>query len=184
MVFERKHIILITLHVGLLIEGHACQSCFAITHAVAFNIGFGNNVKTVLVAKVVPAGIIRVVARTHSVNVVLLHDADVLNHAFDAHKITSVGIHLVTVGTLNEYGLTVHQELTTLNLQVAETHLLLDALQDLAVLVREIHAEGIEIGRFSCPSVRLINGKIKLLCAFRHGGSVCRSNHFALGVRE
>ena len=128
MVFERKHIILITLHVGLLIEGHACQSCFAITHAVTFNIGFGNNVKTVLVAKVVPAGIVRVMARTHSVNVVLLHDADVLNHAFDAHKITSVGIHFVTVGSLNEYGLTVYQELATLNLHVAETYLLLDAL--------------------------------------------------------
>ena len=74
---------------------------------MAFDIGFCGDVESVLVAEFIPAWVVGIVAGTNGIDVQLLHDADVLNHAFNAHHIAAVWVQFMTVGTLDEYGFAV-----------------------------------------------------------------------------
>ena len=60
---------------------------------------------------------------THGIDVHLLHDADILQHPFTGHHITVVGVHLVAVGSLNQYRTSVDAELSALDFHLAEAHL-------------------------------------------------------------
>ena len=87
------------------------------------HIGLGYDIDTVLVAQVIPEVGIGVVAGTHGVEVEFLHDLDVLDHALPREYIATVGIQLMTVSSLEEHWLTVHQNLGILQLDLAEAHL-------------------------------------------------------------
>ena len=56
-------------------------SIIAIAKAVALLVGLSSNVESVLIAEVIPNGVIRIVSGTHGVDVETLHNLDVLNHA-------------------------------------------------------------------------------------------------------
>ena len=75
------------------------QRAVAVAHAVALEVGLGSQVNTVFVAEVVPTRVIGIVTGTHGVDVQLLHDLDVLNHAVHRDDVATVGIELVAVGT-------------------------------------------------------------------------------------
>ncbi len=64
-------------------------------------------------------------AGTDGVDIQALHHLDVLNHALHAYVVTSIRVHLMTVGTLQENRLTVDQELLVLDFHLAETYLYL-----------------------------------------------------------
>ena len=49
--------------------------------------------------------------RSDGIDVQTFHDFDVLYHAFGAHNVASIGVHLVAVGSFDEYRLTVNQQL-------------------------------------------------------------------------
>ena len=73
-----------------------------------FEVGFGHQVEPVSVAERVPAGVVRVVACAHGVEIVLLEDADVLDHPLFRDDISAVGVHFVAVGAFDKHGLSVH----------------------------------------------------------------------------
>ena len=73
-----------------------------------FEVGFGHQIESVAVAERVPAGVVRVVARAHGVEIVLLEDADVLDHPLFRDDIPAVGVHFVAVGAFDKHGLSVH----------------------------------------------------------------------------
>ena len=81
MVAEGYDVTLVALEMHLLEVGTLGQRMFAVTHAVTLEVGLGSKVDAVLVAEVVPARVVRIVAGAYGVNVELLHDFDVLNHA-------------------------------------------------------------------------------------------------------
>ena len=99
MVFEGMYVAILTLQMSLLEVGALSQRMLAIAHAVALKVRLGSEIDTILVAEVIPAGIIRIVAGAHGIDVQLLHDFDVLDHALYRDDITTVGIELMTVGT-------------------------------------------------------------------------------------
>ena len=99
MVFEGMYVAILTLQMSLLEVGALSQRMLAIAHAVALKVRLGSEIDTILVAEVIPAGIIRIVAGAHGIDVQLLHDLDVLDHALYRDDITTVGIELMTVGT-------------------------------------------------------------------------------------
>ncbi len=111
MILENVGIVAVALKMGLKEFGHFRQRLVAVAHSMGFQIGFTYHVESVLVAKVVPAGIVGIVARAHGIDVVLFHYLDVLHHTLYAHYVAAVGVHLMTVCTLYQYGLAVDEEL-------------------------------------------------------------------------
>lgn len=56
----------------------------------------------------------------------------------DTHHIASIGVHFVTIGTLDEHRLTIDEELTVANLNLAETYILHKAFDKVAFAVLEV----------------------------------------------
>ena len=134
MVLKRPHIGLIALHVHqfkVLVLG---QCLVAVTHSVALKVGLSRHVDTILVTKVIPTGIIRIVAGTYGINVQLLHDFNVLNHARYGYHVTTVWIQFMTVGTLNEDGLAVDQQLAALDFYLADAYALRNGFHQLVAI--------------------------------------------------
>ena len=99
VVLERHHIALLALYMSLGIVGTLGQSLVTITHAVALDIRLCRQIDAILVAEVVPTGIVGIVAGAYGIDIQILHDLDVLNHALHGDDIATVGIELMTVGT-------------------------------------------------------------------------------------
>ncbi len=111
MVEVALYVTLVAFKVSLCVGGILGEGFVAVAHSVGLDIGLGHYIYTVLVAEVIPQCVIGVVTCAHCVDVELLHELDVLKHAVERHYITSVGVELVTVGTLEENGLSVDKKL-------------------------------------------------------------------------
>lgn len=83
--------------------------------------------------------------RAHGIDVETFHDLDILQHALQGHHITTIGIHLVAVGTLDEHRLAVDEQLLVFDLHLAEAHLLWNDLHDVTLAVLHRGDERIEI---------------------------------------
>ena len=139
----------------LCIAGLLGQSLLAITHTVRLDVGLVDDVQSILITQVIPLGRVGIVARTNGVDVKLLHQFDILNHSLARHHKALQRIHLVTIHTLDQHGLTIHQQQSILNLRCAETHslrirLAIDAYHHLIQirclgrpLRRGLHLEGV-----------------------------------------
>ena len=121
---------------------------------MAFDVGLGHHVEAVSVAEVVPAAVVGIVAGADGVDVELLHQPDVLNHAVDADHVAAVGVELVAVGALDEHGLAVDQQLRVADLDLAESDIYRDDF-DNPPAVGEGGREGVEIGRLGRPLERV-----------------------------
>ncbi len=90
--------------------------------AVRLNVGLVHDVEAVLVAQVVPAGIIRIMRRAHGVHVGFLQKGDVPEHAFLRHDVSQPGIMLVPVNAPETDGNTVDPQLSIPHLHFAKSH--------------------------------------------------------------
>ena len=147
---------LIAFHNLLGKERTARYSILAVTKAVAFLISLSNNVESILVAKVVPNRVVRIVTSTHSIDIQPFHQFNVLKHTLTCHNITTVWVHLMTVSSLEENRLTIDQYLCILYFNLAETNLEWDSLDSLARLsILYINIEVIEVRSLSRPLLRV-----------------------------
>ena len=135
MVLKNVRIINVALKVSLLITWHFSQRFFAIAHSVCFEVSLGYNINAIFITEVIPSGVIRIVTCAHSINVMLLHDANVLQHAINTYHISTIGVHFMTVNSLNEYRLTIYQELRVLYLYLSEANILFQTLQHLVTIL-------------------------------------------------
>ena len=90
----------------------------------------------------------------------------------------------MTVGTLEEDGLTVDEELCILDFHLAESHTLGSALKHFALLAEECHLQGVEVGGFSRPLGRVFHIPF---CRYPSVGSHCEGfflDSAALIVRQ
>ena len=111
----------------------ACQSTVGMEgHAVGLEIGLVHKVETVLVAKVVPLVVIGIVRITHRIDIELLHQPDILQHAFHRDSTASLRTVFVAVHTLEQYRHSVDQHLPVPHLHRAETEGMGKCLQTLA----------------------------------------------------
>ena len=129
MIDERFDITLVALDMRYDILRELSERLLVISHTMRFQVCLGCDIQSVFIAEVVPARIIRIVTCTDSVYVELLHNLDVLNHALYANDISTIRINLMTVGTLDQYRLAIHQELGILDFYIAETYLLRNDLR-------------------------------------------------------
>ncbi len=112
--------------------GFLGQRRFVITHAVRLEVGLGHQIEPVAVAERVPAGVVRVVARAHGVEIVLLEDAESSSIRSSETTYPPSGVHLVAVRSLDEHRLSVHQQLSALDLYLAEARVQGNGLDRLA----------------------------------------------------
>ena len=138
MVEMGHHVVLVALHDLLCEEWLFGFGIRTIAKTMTLLVGFSSHIKTIFVAEVIPHGVIGIVAGTHSVDVQAFHNLNVLNHTLAADHISAIGIHLVAVGSLDEYRLTIHQQLRILDFHAAETNLLGDDLDGFALLLLDI----------------------------------------------
>ena len=110
-----------TVHMSGEPFGRIRQRFFSVSHAVRFDIGFVDQVETVFVAKVVPARIVRIMARTNRVDIERLHERDILKHAFFGERVAGERMMLVPVDALYEDRLVVDEEFSVFDFDLAET---------------------------------------------------------------
>ena len=130
-----NHVTLLTLNVRLFKGNVLGQRMLLVAHTVTLQVALSSQVDTILIAQVVPTWIVGIVTGTYGIDVQLFHYLDILNHALYTYNVATIRIQLVAVGTLNQDRLSIYQQLSALNLNVAETNLLLDYLQCLVALL-------------------------------------------------
>ena len=101
------HVAYVALNDSLAEVGVLCQTSSVVTHTMTLKVGLCTNVDTILVTQVIEIWVARIVAGTYGIDVELLHGENVVQHTLSAHYITTIGVYLMTVGTLNQDGLTV-----------------------------------------------------------------------------
>ena len=117
---------------------------------MALLVGFGAQVNAILVAQVIPHGVVGVMAGAHGVYVEAFHDGEVFNHAFACHNIAFVRIHFVSVGTFDEHGLSVNEQLCIFNFYLAETYFYGYRL-NLSITLFYSGYKRVEVWRLGCP---------------------------------
>ena len=183
MVDIAPHVADVAFQMRLGVGGILGQRLFVVAHAVRFEVGLGHQIESIAVAERVPAGVVRVVARAHGVEIVLLEDADVLDHPLFRDDIPAVGVHFVTVGAFDKHGLSVHQQLSALDLHLAEARVQGDDFDRFSGRVFQGHRDAVERGNLRRP--RLHPPGVEHETGYRtEEFRRFRSYGLAVGVRE
>ena len=77
---------------------------FFIMKTMGFNIGLINYIYTILVAQLIPEGIVGVMRCTCSIDIIGFHDFNILSHGFFGNHMTSPLVVLVTINAFNKMG--------------------------------------------------------------------------------
>ena len=136
MVLIGTHVALLALDVSLLKVRTNRQGLILVTHTMCFEVRLGSKVETILIAKIVPARIVGIVASTNGIDIQVLHNLDILNHALYRNDVTTIGVEFVAIGTLNQNRLSVNEQLSTLDLDMTETDFLSYSLQYIIALLQ------------------------------------------------
>ncbi len=179
------------VHVGgqpLGIVAQRAAAAQVVVHAVRLDVGLVVDVDAVLVAQLVEAAVLRVVAQTHGVEVVALHQLEVAAHELLVDVVARALVVLVHVHALELHGLSVDQQhavgfavlralLQLGHLDAAEAHVVGDHLRGaVALLERQQHA--VEVGRLGAPRRHVGEG----LREAQHG-ALARSDGRPLAAR-
>lgn len=140
MVEVLADVVLVALKDRLGEVGLAGFGVILVPETVALLVGFGHDIESVSVAKVIPQRIIGIVAGAHRIDVEALHHLDVLYHPLFGEQIAAVGVGLVAVDTLDEHGLAVDKQLAALDFHAAEANVLAGSfIERLAAFVSKPH---------------------------------------------
>ena len=150
--------------------------------AVALDIGLVHHVQAVLVGQIVPARIVGIVRGADRVDVGGLHQLDVLAHRFLGHDAEGVRIMLVAIDAADHDPLAVHAHLAARDLDGAETDAAAGRLDQLALRIKQLDQQRVEVGVFRAPRLHARN-----LGGDRRGGAGRRrgaSQDRALAVEQ
>ena len=140
------------VEVGRLPLGFGRQGAAGIiTDPVALKVGFVHHIEAVKVAQVIPFGRVRIVGRAHRIEVVLLHQANVLDHRLARDRVAGVRVHFVPVDSLDVDGPPIKLEARSLDLDPPEPDRGRNDLQHPILFILEREEEPIQEGRFGRP---------------------------------
>ena len=125
------------------------------TQTMGLAIGLVHHIHAYGVAELIPARTIGIVGQTHGIDMGSFHQLEVLEHALFRHYTSGVGVVLMTIDTTNLDGFTIDEQLTILDMNVAEAHLLSGVLDGFAIGVFELQFQGVEVGVLSTPKMRI-----------------------------
>ncbi len=137
-----------------------CQRTVPVPHAVRLNISLTNHIQPILITQIIPFRIIRIMAGTHSVQIILLHNPDILNHPFTGYHITGQRIHFMPVSTFKQHRLPIHPYLSQILFQFnfPESYPLRNYLYHLASTFQN-KIQCIKTGRLCTPFCRITDFK-------------------------
>ena len=164
MVLQHKYIVLVALDVGIVVCGILGECFLSVTHTMALDVGFSRDIDTILIAKVIPARVVRVVAGTVGIDIELLHALDILNHAFHAHTVTTVWVEFMAVNSLDEHRLTIDEQLSVLDFHFSESNFLPDYLSHLVSFFMS-DEQLIKMWSLSRPFQRFLHAEFSLSLA-------------------
>ena len=126
-----------------------------VPHAVRFDVGLVVHVQAVFVAEVVPVGVVGVMRGAHCVEVVGLHQADVLAHGFARNHVPRFEVVFVAVHAFDEYRLAVDEQLFAPDLDFAESDAFLDGLNapSFRIVLDQVHF--VQVRGFRRPQKRV-----------------------------
>ena len=110
---DNARMVAIALHHARDALAHGRQPCGIVGeaihrhHAVGFNIGFVDDIQAVTIAQGVPQRVIWVMGAAHGIEIILLHQDDVLHHRRLIHHLTVDRMVLMAIGTANQQRLTI-----------------------------------------------------------------------------
>ena len=118
---------------------------------VGFQIRLVNNVNTVLIAKLVPTGLIRIVAGTHRVDIIPLHHKNVRNHIRFRNGTAALRGKFMTVHSLKHNPLSVQTHQPVLQFKGTKAYFGRSCFHHRPVLIRKFRKKGIEVRFFRTP---------------------------------
>ena len=136
VVLISNHITLLTLDMCFLEISPYGKCLLLVAHTVTLKVTLCCKVKTILVAKVIPTRIIRIMTCTYGIDIKILHNLDILNHAIYRNDISAIRIQLMAVSTLYKNRLSVDEQLSSLDSDITETDLLTDSLQHIVAFLQ------------------------------------------------
>ena len=151
VVIVTQHNTLITCKMCCFVILSMRKALISISHTVRLNISLINNINTILIAQVIPQRRVRIVASTHGVKVMLLHNLNITKHILICKSISALWVHLVTICTLNKNGLTIYKKLIVPNLNTPKADIKCCSLS------RGCYSKFIEIWCLRAPSINILN---------------------------
>ena len=129
------------------------------THSMSFYVSLIHQVDAILVTKVIPKRVIRIVRTSHGIDIETLQESEVVHHDILGCHMSQRVVGLMSVHTFYIYYLTIHHQTAILYLDLTEAHIRLDGV--LAVYQLAL----IEIRLFCTPQLHLLNrlGKRQVL---------------------
>ena len=106
-------------------------------------IGLVHHIHAYGVAEFIPARTIGIVGQTDGIDMGSFHQLEVLEHALFRHYTSGVGVVLMTIDTTNLDGFAIDEQLTILDMNIAEAHLLSGVLDGFAMGVFEFQFQGV-----------------------------------------
>jgi len=125
-----------------------------VANAVALDVGLADHVEAVLVAERIPLGGVGIVAGADGVDVVLLHQADVLHHALARHDLAQIGVPLVAVDAADEHTPAVDTEMAVADFDGAEADFRWDDFAHLTGRIARREEQRVERRRLGGPELR------------------------------
>ena len=152
MVIAALHVTPVAFYVGFQIHFFLCQCRLTVTHSVRLDIGFRHYINTVAVAQFVPIIVVGIVTGSHGIDIVELHQLNILKHSFARHHITAVRVYFMAVCAFNQHRLSVDKQLCIFDFHLTEPH-----LQWHYFRIAERSAQRIEVRRFCRPFFRVLH---------------------------
>ena len=112
------------------------------------------------VAQLIPARTVGIVGQSHGIDVGVLHQAQVLQHALLGHYTGGIRVVLVAVDAAYLDGVAVDEQLTVLDADVAKTYLLRHALDGSPVAVLQFQQQRIEIRTLDAPQPWVVDAQL------------------------
>ena len=123
---------------------------------MGFDIGFVHHVQAEAVTQLVERRLVRIVGAAHRVEVVLLHQHQVLAHILHGFKVAGGRVVFVFVDTADQQRFAIQLQLTVLDLHLTKTNVVRFAV-DIGAggRIGQGHGDPVQIGRFGAPLVRI-----------------------------
>ena len=140
-----------------------------VPNPVGLDVGLVHDVEADLVTQVQPARVVGIVRGAHGVEVVLLHQANILQHRLDGHGLAPIGVVVVAVHALYDDRHAIDAYLAIRQLDLAKAHPAALHLQARALGIAQGHQQGVEGGLLSRPLGRGLDrgGEIQRTLAAR-----------------
>ncbi len=116
---------------------------------MAFQVGLIDHVQAVLIAQLIPSGLVGIVAGADRIDIVLLHEPDIPHHIFFRHCPASPYVELVAVDSLKDDPFSVDAHDPFSQFKMPEAHGLRNHLHGLSIFIQKSQAQPVK-GRILC----------------------------------